>query len=383
MLTPSAIAFLSLASFATLYYVLSFLIALAFRRKTSPNARILPPISILKPVCGVDNNAYDNFASLCRQDYPEFQIVFALADSRDPAIPIIEKLRQDFPKRDIDLVIALNAAGVNAKVGNLHNAYPKAKHDIVILSDSDIRVEQGYLRALVGFFDNPKVGLVTCPYRTSYPRGLGGILEALTTNTDFIPGAFVGNALGVRFAMGATIAVRREAIEKIGGFAPMASYLADDYQLGYRVAKAGYRLELAPVVVEHVKAEQGISDFLCHQRLLAQMIRSSRPVGYFFSVLTQGLVWALAFAAASGCAGMGMIVLGGVLGIRLLTAGLISEWVLGARGTWHVLWLLPLRDLLGFVTWGTSWVWNRVVWRGSIYRVRLDGRIDRVYHPRP
>ena len=225
----------------------------------------LPPVTVLKPLKGPGVDLYDNLASFCRQDYPAYQIVFGIADVGDPALTVVQQIKRDFPRHDIVLSVG-NAPGANRKVANLRHMMRHACHGILVLSDADIRVRPDYLKTMVRPLADPATGLTTCLYRGAGHFGLPSVLESLFINTDFIPMVITAQLVEpFRYAFGASIGLRREAYERIGGFAPLADYLADDYLLGSRVAAAGYRLVLLPYVVETVLDSVTLRSVRCLQ----------------------------------------------------------------------------------------------------------------------
>jgi len=345
------------------------------RRRPAPGHT--PPISILKPVKGVDAGSFDNFASFCRQEYPTaYQIVFACADAVDPVIPVIERLMAEFPSMDMELVVDAALHGPNHKVSNLINAFPRAKHDLIIVCDSDIRVSPDYLREVAAPFADRQVGLVTSLYRSPGVRGAATALEAMGFTVEMVPNVMVAMKLeGLSFALGASMAVRREALGAIGGFPALVEYLADDYQLGNKVHRAGWRLELSDCFVESVMHREDLATVLSRQLRWSRTMRVSRPGGYLGSGITQPFPLACLALAASGFSGAGW---GAVLLLYLVRAavalvfsrsyvkdGIIPRW----------LWLLPLRDALAFATWALSFAGNRVRWRGNLFRLLPGGRI--------
>jgi len=359
------------------YGIISILCARAFfGRRRYPSGHT-PPVTILKPVKGIDADSFENFASFCCQDYPCYQIIFAVASSSDPVIPVIERLSTEFPAADIELVVDGRIYGPNYKVCNLINAFSRARHDILIVCDSDIRVGERYLREVCAPFSDPAVGLVTSLYRTSKPAGLATAIEAMGFTAEMVPNVMVALRLeGLSFALGASMAVRREALAKIGGFESLVDYLADDYQLGNKVCRAGYRLELSDYFLESVIHREGLSTVLSRQLRWARTMRASRPGGYFVSGITQPFPMALMALIVSGFSASGVaaalllyLVRCGIaltFSRRYLKDGIFPRW----------LWLLPLRDLLAFATWALSFLGSRVRWRGHIYRLLEGGRIE-------
>jgi ceramide glucosyltransferase len=335
-----------------------------------------PPVTILKPVKGMDAESFENFASFCRQEYPEFQLVFACAAADDPAIPVIERLRREFPSVDIDLVVDSRIYGPNYKVCNLMNAWPRAKHDLVVVCDSDIRVTPDYLREVCAPFADPRVGLVTSLYRTSGVTGTGCAVEAMGFTVEMIPNVMVALRLeGLSFALGASMAVRRAALEEIGGFAALVDYLADDYQLGNRIYRAGWRLDLSDCFVESIMHRESLATVLSRQLRWARTMRVSRPGGYLAAGITQPFPFALlAFAVAgSSPAGVAAVLL--LYLVRVLSALVFSRCYVRDTIFPRWLWLLPFRDLCAFATWGLSFLGNRVRWRGHRYRLLPGGKM--------
>jgi ceramide glucosyltransferase len=364
---------------ALAYGVISLCCAYTFFNRKKIAAAHTPPVTILKPVKGMDAESYENFVSFCRQDYSRYQIVFACAALDDPAVPVIERLRRNFPEVEIELVVDGRIHGPNYKVCNLINAYPKAKHDIIIVCDSDIRVGERYLREVCAAFADPAVGLVTSLYRTTAVHGAATAVEAMGFTTEMVPNVMVALRLeGLSFALGASMAVRREALEKIGGFPALIDYLADDYQLGNKVFRAGYRLELSDCFVESVMHREGLGAVLSRQLRWARTMRVSRPGGYFASGITQPFPAAFLALAVSGFSAAGAAAVLLLYTVRSLVALVFSCRYLrdGIFPRW--LWLLPLRDLLAFATWALAFLGNRVRWRGHLYRLHNGGRITEV-----
>lgn len=360
------------------YSILTLAAAAKFfnRRKTAPG--IFPPVTILKPVNGVDAESFDNFASFCRQQYDAFQIVFAVASSDDGVIPVIHRLIAEFPQIDICLVIDDRVYGPNYKVCNLINAFPHAKHDIIIICDSDIRVGDHYLREMCAPFADPAVGLVSSLYRTSRVEGCVSAVEALGFTVEMVPNVMAATLLeGLTFALGASMAVRRVAVQKIGGFEALVQYLADDYQLGNRVFHAGYRLELSDYFVESVMHREQLSTILSRQLRWCRTMRVSRPVGYFASGITQPALAVLAALLAGGVHTGGVAVI--VMYILRISVGLVySRQYIGDRLLPKYLWLLPIRDLVAGVMWLLAFTGDTVVWRGHRYRVAPGGMMKEV-----
>jgi ceramide glucosyltransferase len=362
------------------YSLISLLCARSFFKKKHHDTALPPSpgVSILKPVKGMDGDSYDNFASFCSQEYAgNVQLVFAAASPDDPVIPVIRQLMHDFTGHDIRLVINPALHGPNYKVSNLINAFPETGYDIVIVSDSDICVPADYLRSVVAHFSDPQVGLVTSLYRTSDVHGIATALEATGFTVEMIPNVMVARQLeGLTFALGASMAVRREALAAIGGFDALAGYLADDYQLGNKIHRAGWRIALDPCFVESVIKPENLMTVLSRQLRWARTMRVSRPGGYLASGVTLSFPAALLATLLAPSPTVGLAAVALLYGVRLGVSTLFSRRFVrdGLLPRW--LWLIPLRDMLAFFAWALSFLGNRVEWRGSRFLLKPGGKIE-------
>jgi ceramide glucosyltransferase len=358
------------------YYCSAIFSALElFSQPTTIDATFQPPITILKPICGVDRDAYANLASFCRQDYPQFQMICGVCDEHDPGIAVVRQLIKDFPAVYIRLVVSDRRIGTNPKVSNLANMASEARYSILLISDSDIRVGPNYLRHVVQPMGDPSVGLVTCMYR-SRARGLAATLEAIGVSTAFHGGVLVARKLeGIKFALGSTMVIKREALEVVGGFAVLADYLADDFLLGNLAVRGGYRVVLSDYVVEHVLATESFVELVRRQLRWARGDRASRPWGHLGLIFTHGIVMSLVFLLAT----KGSMVGWSMLSVTWL-ARLAMAWVIGVRylhdqAAKKFLWLVPLRDLIGFALWCCSFVGRTIDWRGQRFRICPGGKL--------
>jgi ceramide glucosyltransferase len=334
-----------------------------------------PSVTIVKPICGLDGDAYENLASFCQQDYPEYQIIFAVRDAADPGIEIVQKIIHYFPEMDIQLVVSDRTIGTNLKVSNLANAAAVAKYEILVIADSDIRVGRDYLQRVVQPLQDENVGVVTCPYR-SLAKGWVAILEALGNATDFHAGVFVSKHLeGVQFAFGSTIVIRQAVLEAIGGFPAIADYLADDFQLGYLPAQLGYQVVLSDYVVEHVLATTTLVDSIKRQIRWARGMRVSRPWGYLGLIFTYGTATSLLFLIATGGSIWGWVVLGITWSIRLAMAWVVGVYILKDSFAKKFLWLVPIQDLINFAVWGYGLVGSTIEWRGQQLKLTKGGKL--------
>jgi ceramide glucosyltransferase len=366
-----------------LYYLLCLSGAFAFWRqkqavqKTLPPAN-LPPVSILKPLKGTDPGIYDSLRSHCLQDYPEYEIVFGLSDPADPAVATVQQLQREFPSTPIRLVACSKILGTNVKVSNLEQMVSMARYDRLIVNDSDIRVERDYVRRVVSPLAEAKVGMVTCLYRGVPARTLGSRLESLGIETEFCAGVLAARLLegGLKFGLGSTLAFRRADLEGIGGFKTIVDFLADDYELGRRIASLGLQVLLSDVVVETHLPAYDLREFWSHQLRWARGVRNARGAGYFGLVTTFGLFWSiLALIAAKGAL-WAWAVLGAVVLARLALALVIGKGVLQDRKLLANLWLLPARDLIAFAIWVVSFFGHTVTWRGDRFELK-KGRLIR------
>ena len=337
-----------------------------------------PGVSILKPVKGIDEDSYDNFASLCCQEYPgDVQIVFAVASPDDPVVAVIRQLMADCSNHDISLAINPALHGPNYKVSNLINVFPQAKHDIIIVCDSDISVEPDYLQSVASHFADPQIGLVTSLYRTSDVHGIATALEAIGFTSEMIPNVMVARQLeGLTFALGASMAVRREALAAIDGFESLAEYLADDYQLGNKIHRIGWRIALDPCFVESVIKPENLMSVLSRQLRWARTIRISRPGGYLSSGVTLPFPAALLATLLAPSPAIGVVAVALLYGVRLSVCTIFSRRFVRDNLLPRWLWLLPLRDMLSFFTWALSFLGNQVNWRGSRFVLKPGGRIE-------
>ncbi len=346
-----------------------------FRRRFPHSQNFTPPVSILKPVRGVDREAYENFASFCKLDYPEYEILFGVGDPDDPAIPIIQKLIEDFPERSVRLFVGSPCHGWKNKVRKLCHLSRQARYPILVISDSDIRVRPDYLRAVVAPFQDLRVGAVTCMYHVKPEPRLGSEIEAVGIASEFFPGLIVAWLLdGVKFTVGATMAVTSGRLEEIGGFESIADFFSDDLELGRRVSANGYRVEMIPYTVWTVPGSEGPLNFVLHQLRWAVGLRHSRPWGHLGRMLAQPLPWVVAatlwihtWDAAAGF-------LGAYLALRLIVAWMVGVWGLKDPLLKRKLYLVPVWDAVSFFVWAASFFKNRIEWRGSEFYVR-KGRL--------
>lgn len=361
------------------YYLFTLYAARRLFRHKPTEWIALPPVTLLKPLKGASAQLYDHLASFCRLDYPTFQILCGVRDPHDPAISVVQRLQSDFPRCDIVLVINPEVIGNNYKVSTLHHLMRQAKYDILVITDGDVAVTPDYLRCVIPPLQDSQIGLVTCPYRGGSTSPFPALLESLLLNTGFASMVLVASQVEkTTYAFGATMAVKREALEKIGGFAALADYLADDYFLGNLVARAGYTVRILPHVVDTYPGVSGIKEFVHHQLRWARTQRLCRPGGYYGTLITYGTVWALLGVALLPTSlpiwQLALV----TIGLRLYSTSVVSDVFLDAKITRRFLWLVPVTDLCAFCFWLLSLYGNTVRWGEYKFRVRGDGKMARV-----
>jgi ceramide glucosyltransferase len=371
----AAAAIASIAYYAVcLWSAACFLKNAAFAGERAQDS---PPVSILKPLKGRDPEMYESFRSHCLQDYSAYEIIFGVSDPDDPAIELAERLRAEFPQHDIRIVHCSQILGSNTKVSNLAQMLPHAHHEYIIVNDSDIRVPPDYLRSVLAPLADRKIGLVTCPYRGVANATLGSRLESLGISTDFFPGVLVARNLEeMRFGLGSTLAFRRRDLQAIGGFEALVDYLADDYEIGHRIAALGMKIELSSIVVESFLPRYTMKSFLDHQLRWARTIKDARLWGYIGLGITFGLTWGLLTLILARGAIWAWMLLAVVLAMRWAVAIYGGKKVLRDPQTALLRWLF-LRDIVALFVWVTSFTGHTVTWRGASYTLK-QGKLARM-----
>jgi ceramide glucosyltransferase len=346
-----------------------------FKAQWQPVSTYRPPITILKPIYGHDKGLEENLLSLCKQDYPEYQIVLAVQRTDDPALPVLRKLAEQFPDR-VTLVVKPSEPVVNGKVQNLTNALAEARHEILLISDSDVRVAPDYLKTIVAPLEDPKVGYACTLYRSAGAEQWFEKLELLTFNADFVPSVIFSAVTGVApFCLGASVAFRRADLEATGGMADLGHYLVEDHELGRRLRNLGKRMVLLPHVVDVIADYPTFDRWWNHQIYWDQNTWAANPIGFALTILTRAIPFALLFALVREFDPLGIFVLLVAVGIRLATAALICADTLDDREGVNALWLLPVRDLFAQVTWYIALTRRSFVWRGHRFGLTKEGRI--------
>ena len=356
------------------YFLAAIVAARVFvASRRAPLQPFAPGVSILKSLKGLDPGMIEAFRSHCRQDYAgDYELLFGVSSLDDPAVAAVEQLKLEFPERAIELILCPARLGTNGKVSTLTQLAAHARYDYLLINDSDITVGPHYLERVMAHFAEPQVGLVTALYRGRAHGTLASRLESLGIATDFQAGVLLSKMLegGLHYGLGSTLAVSREALDKIGGLATLVDYLADDYELGARVDRAGFRVVLSAEVVETAIPAYGWRGFIDHQLRWARTVRDARPGGYAGLLFTHGLAWALLNVLASGMSPVSLWLLGLSFFLRLALAMTVGAEVLGDHQVLPSLWLLPLRDVVAMGVWIAGFAGNTIVWRGERFLLK-------------
>lgn len=350
-----------------------------FRRQNMPLTGFRPPVTILKPVCGLDIGLYDNLRSFCIQDYPQYQVVFGVQDPEDPAIPVIQRLMRELPHIDVSLIVDTTVTGPNLKVSNLQNMYGAAKYSHLIIADSDMRVGSDYVAIVIAPLEDAEVGLVTCLYSGTSAGGFASMLASMFINEWFLPSVLVRSAFGdIRFGLGATLALRRDFLESIGGFRTLSHDLADDHMLGKLACARGLKVTLSHYIVENLVQEHGLLHLLNHELRWSRTIRAVAPLGHAFSFVMYGVPIALfgelAMYFTFGRELLGLATVTVAVALRVGMHFTVRR-KLGFATTPLAAMLVPLRDILSFLIWGASFFGRKIGWRDTALTIGPHGTI--------
>jgi ceramide glucosyltransferase len=367
--------FLGVSAIPSIYYTIAVVSIVRFFRvalaEGAEKSGFEPPVSILKPVRGLDLGAYENFASFCRQDYPDYEILFCIGDTTDPAYPLLEQLVREFPECRIRILIGSGREATNDKVAKLVRLVDEASHEYLIISDSDVRVKSDYLRKTVAPLANPRIGAATCFYVPIEDTNWVQCLQDVGMLSDFYPGILVAKELdGVKFTLGPTIATTRTRLQAFGGYASLENRPADDLMVGRLIADQGYEVEILPYSISTVPDYQSFRD-LFHKRLRwITVMRHMRPWGHLGLIFTLGLPWALLAVALHPTFAVAIGYLGGYLAFRAAMTALVGAWGLRQRGVWKKMLLIPLWDAVACLIWLVSFARRSIRWRGQNYLIR-------------
>jgi ceramide glucosyltransferase len=361
-------------------YAVLCLIAVAIMRgrthKASGKSSFTPAITMLKPVHGFEKNLRENLRSACLQDYPEYQVVFSVQEPTDAAIPLIHEIQQEFGPERITLVIEKCWAGSNGKINNMIVGLRRAKHDVLVISDSDVRLKPDYLRTIVAPLADPQVGCACTLYKGACASRWFEKMELLTLNADFMTSVIFAHVTGAsKFCLGASAALHRSTLDKIGGLEALADYLVEDYEMGRRIAVSGKKIAVIPYFVDTMVDLKTPSQWWNHQVYWDQNTRAARPLALFATILVRSIPFALLYSAMCLFDATSLIVLTTALAVRLATSAIILGWGFRDREGLRSLWLLAFRDIAALVSWFLAFVKRTTIWRGNKFILTRDGRL--------
>jgi len=362
-------------------YVVLCLIALwRFHTRPPKTARkpfvSWPPVTMLKPVHGLEKNQRENLRSACLQDYPLFQVVFSVQTPDDPAVPLLREIQREFGPESVTVVIGNRRAGSNGKINNMLGGLPYARHEILVISDSDVRLRPDYLRTIIAPLADPEVGCVCTLYKASCAETWFEKVELLTLNADFMASVIFAHVTGAsKFCLGASVALRRSTLEEIGGLEALADYLVEDYEMGQRIWGSGKKISIVPYFIDTMVDLKSPSQWWNHQVYWNQNTRAARPVAFLATAIIRSTPFALLFASMRRLDGVGLAVLGAAILVRMATAAMTLGWGFRDREGLKSLALLPFRDLAGLVSWFLALTRKTTIWRGSKFTLTRDGRL--------
>lgn len=362
-------------------YALLCLIAVALMRKRAQKMRnkqtsFMPAVTVLKPVHGFEKNLRENLRSACIQDYPEFQVVFSVQQSSDPAIPLLYEIQREFGPERVTVAIENCWAGSNGKINNMIVGLRRAKHDVLVISDSDVRLQPDYLKTIVAPLVDPQIGCACTLYKGACAKRWFEKMELLTLNADFMTSVIFANVSGAsKFCLGASAALRRSTLDNIGGLEALADYLVEDYEMGRRIWVSGKKIAVIPYLVDTMVDLKTPSQWWNHQVYWDQNTRAARPLAFFATVLVRSVPFALLYSTMRSFDAASWIVLAAALAVRMMTSALILGWGFRDREGLHSLWLLPFRDIAALVSWFLAFVKRTTIWRGNEFILTRDGRL--------
>jgi ceramide glucosyltransferase len=373
---------LSLIGCSVLFYALcAFAVQRFFAARRQERVTTCLPVSVLIPVCGMDEGALQNWESLCQQDHTQYEVLFGVMHPDDPAVPVLQALVARFPDR-AKLFCGLLPLGLNHQISNVMHLLAAAKHEIIVLADSDIRVGPTYLRTVTTPLADPSIGVVTCGYLDHHPKSLGAALAAFGRGVEFIPSVLIARRLDgqLRFAIGPTIATRQSVLSHIGGLQAVANRIGSDYHIGSRAATAGYRVELSPYLLQNDCGYETVLSVLRRELRWARTIRCNRGRQYYGQGVTYGTVYSLLLLLISDVNAWLMLIGFATIAIRFIQA-LITIHSLKCPALRRWLWALPLRDLMSLIVWIGGAFGHRVHWRGRYLKIGAEGVLTEVEQP--
>ncbi len=364
----------------SVYAVLCLIAVVRFRSRarlhSSHKFAAWPAVTVLKPVYGLEKNQRENLRSTCIQDYPEFQVVFSVQVPDDPAIPLLKELQREFGAERVTVAIENFKSGTNGKINNMIGGLRHAKHDILVISDSDVRLRPDYLKAIVGPLADPDVGCACTLYKAVCAHTWFEKLELLTLNADFITNVVFAHVTGAsRFCLGASAALRRSTLSGIGGLEDLADYLVEDYEMGRRIWISGKKIAIVPYIVDTMVDLKTPAQWWHHMVYWDQNTRAARPWAFLSTAVIRSVPFAILYALARLFDPVGLGVVAAALALRLLTAAAILGWGLEDREGVRSIALLPIRDVLALVSWALAFTKRTTIWRGAQFILTKDGRL--------
>lgn len=364
----------------SIYAVLCLLAVVWFRTHSPrPPKRTFvewPPVTVLKPVYGLEKNQRENLRSTCLQDYPEFQVVFSVQVPDDPVVPLLKEIQREFGETRVTVAIENRRHGTNGKINNMMGGLLHARHDVLVISDSDVRLKPDYLKTIIAPLADPEVGCVCTLYKAACADTWFEKMELLTLNADFMANVVFADITGAsKFCLGASAALHRSTLEKIGGLEALADYLVEDYEMGRRIWISGKKIAIVPYLVDTMVDLKSPSQWWNHQVYWDQNTRAARPWAFFATAVIRSTPFALMYALARLCDPIGLGVLAGALALRLATAAVILGWGFGDREGLRNIGLLPVRDIVSLASWFLAFAKRTTIWRGSQFILTRDGRL--------
>jgi len=364
----------------SVYAILCILAALRFRFEAASASKHIsdfcPPVTLLKPVHGLEKNQRESLRSACIQDYPDFQVVFSVQDKNDAALPLLKQIQDEFGAERVTVAVENFQTGPNGKINNMIGGLRHARYDTLVISDSDVRLRPDYLKTIVAPLIDPAVGCVCTLYKASEADTWFEKMELLTLNADFMTNVLFAHVTGAsKFCLGASIAIQRSTLDEIGGLEALSDYLVEDYEMGRRIWMLGKKVAIVPYFVDTVVDLKDASQWWVHQIYWDQNTRAARPLAFFSTVLIRSVPFALLYAAARMGDAAGLWVVASVLSLRLLSAAAVLGLGLGDREGLRNIGLIPLRDIFSLVTWILAYTKRTITWRGTSFILTRDGRL--------
>ncbi len=364
----------------SIYAILCVLAVIRFRLQAdgSPEFAVesWPPVTVLKPVHGLEKNQRENLRSTCIQDYPEFQVVFSVQSAEDAAIPLLREIQQEFGEHCVTVAIENCRAGTNGKINNMIGGLRHARHDVLVISDSDVRLRPDYLKTIVAPLSHPGVGCACTLYKAACAGTWFEKMELLTLNADFMTNVLFAHVSGAsKFCLGASVALYRSTLEQVGGLEVLSDYLVEDYEMGRRIWELGKKIAVLPYFVDTMVDLKSPAQWWEHQVYWDQNTRAARPVAFFATALIRSVPFALLYSAARMWDATGLCVLAGALALRMASAAIILGWGLRDREGLRSLGLLIIRDISSLVTWLLAFTKRTTIWRGTSFVLTRDGRL--------